>query len=215
MENLTCWVCGKPATAAMQKHSGIYGDYDTLKSKKIQKISKFRRCYCENCFEEYIKRISSDNEKYLRLKRERMIETALYKLEAAGTDMYEYKEAIDAVIEYNKNNPDKFDSSAEVIAAIELIKNHIRIKPQYKVDKYQVDFLLPDEKIVLEIDGEAHRLHRAKDSVRDEVIRYQLKGYQVIHIPAKDLYEKPNALIKGIDAVLDYRYNYDKNWIPK
>jgi very-short-patch-repair endonuclease len=74
---------------------------------------------------------------------------------------------------------------------------------------------LPDEKIVLEIDGEGHRLHRAKDSIRDEVIRYQLKGYQIVRIPASDLYQKPEALIDGITAVLDYRYNYYDKWIKK
>lgn len=212
---ITCWDCGKEATASMQKINSPYGEYEQLKSRRSKKIEVYRRCYCEECFEKRLRGLADNNEVYLRCKRERMLENALCRLESAGINMYEYKEAIDAVTEYNENNPDKFDSAAEVIAAIVLIKNHIRVKPQYKVDKYQVDFLLPDEKIVLEIDGEGHRLHRAKDSIRDEVIRYQLKGHQIVRIPASDLYQKPEALIDGITAVLDYRYNYYDKWIKK
>lgn len=204
---MKCWVCGAEATKCYRK-----GNPYAFVAKK--ELSKFQRCYCDECFDKVAKEMEEENAIFIKLKRKRMIETAIYKLESQSLVFEDYKEAIDAVVEYNEEHPDKFDSAGEVIAAIMLIKDHIKIKPQYKIDKYQVDFLLPEEKIVLEIDGDIHRVHRAKDSIRDEVIRHQLgEEWQIVRIPASELYQNAKKLVKAIDAVIDYRYDYASKWL--
>lgn len=212
MKKIKCWECGKEATKARGFRNPFEPCKDSQMSYKI--VNRFQRCYCEECFEKHNNKIAEENELWLRLKRERMFEVAIDKLERQGTiDFEEYEEAIKTVEEYNINNPDKFDSSSEIIAAIILIQNHVKIKPQYKIDKYQVDFLLPEEKIVLEIDGVQHRLHRAKDAIRDEVIKYALgKEWQIIRIPAEELEKNSKKLIDAMDAILDRRYNKAKAW---
>lgn len=200
-----CWDCGKPATKARMLINP-FSRYEEL-SKTKKEVNQFQRCYCEECFEKHNRKITEDNQEWLRLKRTRQFENAIDKLERQSIDFTEYEEAIKTVEEYNINHPDKFDSASEIIAAIILIHNHVHIKPQYKVDKYQVDFLLPEEKVVLEIDGVAHKLKTAKDAIRDDVIRYTLgKEWQVIRIPAEELNKNAKKLLKAIDAILDYRY---------
>lgn len=206
MKKIMCWDCGKPATKA-RLLLNPFGSYEDL-SKSKKEISGHQRCYCDECFEKHNRKIAEEHEEWLRLKRSRLFENAIDKLERQNIDFTEYKEAIKTVEEYNLTNPDKFDSASEIIAAIILIHNHIHIKPQYKIEKYQVDFLLPDDKVVLEIDGVTHKLKTAKDAVRDDFIRYTLgKEWQVVRIPAEELNKNATKLIKGIEAILDYRYS--------
>ena len=68
---------------------------------------------------------------------------ALCILEKQDLCIYDYKEAIDAVREFAEEQPDKFDSAYEMIAAIILVDNEIECKPQYKVGVYQCDFCIP------------------------------------------------------------------------
>lgn len=121
-------------------------------------------------------------------------------------NFYENKEAICVVKDKILEKPDNFDSSYEVVAAIILVSNRIYSKMQVKVGKYQVDFLLPDYKIVLEIDGDRHKTKKNRDNERDEKIKQILGiGWEVVRIPTELLDMKAENLVKGIESLLDYR----------
>ena len=143
---------------------------------------------------------------YIRLKKKSMFLRACYILEKQKTDMYEYKEAIDIVEEFIKENPDKVDSAYEVLAAIVLVHNKIHAKMQQKVGKYQVDFMLPELLTVLEIDGDRHKHRKKYDNNRDRKIK-ELLGphWEVVSIKTEYLDQNAKALPKAIGAVLDNR----------
>ena len=145
-------------------------------------------------------------EEYVRLKKEVMFENAIETLEGQSINIYDYKEAIDAVHDYIKDNPDKFDSSYEVIAAIVLIYNRVQCKPQAPVGRYRVDFMLPDEYVVLEIDGERHKNNKYRDSERDRAIKEELgEHWEIIRIDTDLLKTNAKELVKAIRKICEYR----------
>ena len=155
---MKCWVCGKTATTT--RPILIHGMWDT------PELSEKRRCYCDNCFKEVRAKEIEERKTYIRLKKREMLRKAITLLEEQNTNMYEYKDAIEVVSDFIEDNVDKFDSSYEVLTAIVLVHNRIYSKMQYKVGRYQVDFLLPDMMVVLEIDGERHKHKKQYDSER-------------------------------------------------
>lgn len=203
---MKCWVCGKEATRTrqqlkMKKYHGMLL-YDFVEVKP----SKYHRCYCEECMNEINALEQQEQEEYIRLKKRRMFLNACELLEKQHTNMYEYREAIDAVEEHIKENPDKYDSSYEVLAAIILIHERIHIKMQEKIGRYQVDFLLPEMLVVLEIDGDRHTHRKAYDSRRDKIIKQELgPHWEVIRINTDYLDQNAKALPKAIQGVLDHR----------
>ena len=149
----------------------------------------------------------------IKLKKREMFRKACDLLENQNTNMYEYREAIDVVHDFLEDNVDKFDSSYEVLTAIILVHNRIYSKMQYKVGRYQVDFLLPDLLVALEIDGERHKHKKEYDSVRDKAIKKQLgEHWEIIRIPTEHLDKNAKKIPEAINKVLEYRETNHINW---
>lgn len=209
-KNLECWICGGEAThkrnLAVPKY--LFGGY--LYSNPVPDESQ--RCYCKRCFDNTMAELREENKTYIRIKKKRMFERALDRMEHQKIPMYDYREAINTVEEYFAENLDKFDSSYEIMAAIVLIHNHIHIRPQYKIDRYQVDFLLDEDHIVLEIDGDRHKSHKKYDSGRDADIKRILgNDWEIIRISTECLDMNVTRLVTAIEAVLDNRYKLRAN----
>lgn len=206
---MKCWVCGKEATRTRKQF--VLHKFEHLRSWDVVEVkpSKYHRCYCEECMNEINALEQQEQKEYIRLKKRRMFLNACELLEKQHTDMYEYREAIDAVEEHIKENPDKYDSSYEVLAAIILIHERIRTKMQEKVGRYQVDFLLPELLVVLEIDGDRHTHRKTYDSQRDRAIKQELgPHWEVIRIKTDYLDQNAKALPKAIQKVLDNRLSH-------
>ena len=202
---MKCWICGKTATTT--RPVLIHGMWDT------PELSEKRRCYCDSCFKEVRTKEIEERKTYIRLKKREMFRKAITLLEEQNTNMYEYKDAIEVVSDFIEDNVDKFDSSYEVLTAIVLVHNRIYSKMQYKVGKYQVDFLLPDMFVVLEIDGERHRHKKDYDSVRDKEIKKTLGSHwEIIRIPTDRLDKDAKKIPEAIDKVLEYRETNHINW---
>ena len=203
-----CWICGNPATETRAV------DYNPIvKSFDVVPVSPYHRCYCKKCKEQVEEQERSDRELYIQLKKREMFIKACNMLEHQRTKMYEYKPAIDVVDDFIIEHPDKFDSSYEVLAAIVLVHNHIYSKMQYKIGRYQVDFLLPELLVVLEIDGERHRHKKTYDSARDIYIQGALgEGWDIIRIPTDYLDKDAKKLPEAIYKVIDYRQTGKVNW---
>lgn len=201
---MKCWECGNKATKTrnLSVPHRMYGEVIYPEAVPNSK----QRCYCDKCFVKHMKEVREEEALYIKLKKKRMYEAAVDKLEHQKISFIDYEEAIKAVGEYVLEYPDKFDSSYEMIAAIILIHNRISCKLQYKIGSYQVDFLLPELKVVLEIDGERHKYKKEYDNQRDECIKRQLgKEWNIIRIPTELLDKHADRLYDAIEKVLDYR----------
>lgn len=209
---MKCWECGKEATTTRQEfyRLGWIDNHSSWMRAEV-KPSKYHRCYCKECLDRVQEQERKELAEYIRLKKRRMFLKACDILENQHTDMYEYREAIDAVEEHITENPDKYDSSYEVVAAIVLIHERIYTKMQQKIGNYQVDFLLPELLVVLEIDGDRHKHRKAYDSKRDKEIKSRLgPHWEVVRINTEYLDQNAKALPKAIDGVLKHRYKTAK-----
>ena len=196
---MKCWICGKEATETRV----IHAKYGTVMNVPC---SEYVRCYCSECRKAVEEKEKNDREIYVKLKKREMFLKAVSKLEAQKTNMYEYKEAIEVVEDFLNQNIDRFDSSYEILAAIVLVQNRIYSKTQYKIGPYQVDFLLPDQKVVLEIDGERHKHRKSYDRNRDLYIEKELgTDWNILHIGTELLDMNAKKLPSAIDKAIKYR----------
>lgn len=205
MENYKCWICGGKATRTRVIHTDGRSYWE-------EKPNKYLRCYCDKCKEETEEKEKAERALYIKLKKKEMFIKACDILEKQNTLMYEYKEAIEVVQEKVETCPDKFDSSYEVLTAIVLVHNRIYSRMQYKIGKYQVDFLLPEVGVVLEIDGDRHKHRKEYDRKRDEFIKKELGyGWDIIRIKTDYLDMNASKIPKAINTVVEYR---ETNHIP-
>lgn len=193
-----CWICGSP---------DIVGHLTVKDGSFVEAQHQERwRCYCRDCKKKTETEYDALKEEYVRLKKEVMFENAIETLEGQSINIYDYREAIDAVHDYIKSNPDKFDSSYEVIAAIVLIQNKVQCKPQAAIGRYRVDFMLPDEYVILEIDGERHKNNKYRDSERDRAIKEELgEFWEIIRIDTELLKTNAKELVRAIRKICEYR----------
>lgn len=125
----------------------------------------------------------------------------------AGKKFKQYKKAIE-IVKKNLYNDHWFESTEEVMAAIELIKNNYKIKHQAKVGRYRVDFLIPEEKVVLEIDGSVYHTDKTKnkETIRDNLIKFNLgDDWEIIRVSDTDLNTNVTRLTKAIKTVKEER----------
>lgn len=214
---IKCWECGKIATKRLDCFTDNQIDELLTRVRDISEMDEVQpfwyRCYCKECAEKVKNRDNEEMQEYIRLKKRMMFKKALRILESQGTNMYEYREAIDVVEDHLENNPDKYDSSYEVLAAIVLVYNRIYVKMQYKIGRYQVDFLLPELLVVLEIDGERHKNRKLYDTKRDIYIQNALgEGWDIIRIKTDYLDMNAKKLPEAIEKVIDYRQEGKINW---
>ena len=193
-----CWICGSP---------DVVGRLTVKDGSFVEAQHQERwRCYCKECKKKTDAEYDALKEEYVRLKKEVMFENAIETLEGQSINIYDYREAIDAVHDYIRSNPDKFDSSYEVIAAIILIHNKVQCKPQAAVGRYRVDFMLPDEYVILEIDGERHKNNKYRDSERDRAIKEELgEFWEIIRIDTDLLKTNAKELVRAIRKICEYR----------
>lgn len=94
-----------------------------------------------------------------------------------------------------------YGSIPEAMVAIELIKLGYAIIPQQGIGRYKVDFALPNEKLIVEVDGGLY--HQDINPDRDNYIKLCLGlDWEIVHIPAewvsKDI-RRLNKVLKEVD----------------
>lgn len=181
---MECWKCGKG-----------------LKEGEYCPIGK--RVYCCDCQAEEIREAEEEETIYRSIRHKRMVRNAIQILEDQPFPLYDFKEAIQAVDEFLRENPGRLRSSHEVVAAIVLIGNGIRIKPNARVGKARVDFIIKDYRCILEIDGYLHARKAEEDATRD----YQLKKllgnkWETVRIPTKYIEQNAKMLVTAIEQML-------------
>lgn len=136
------------------------------------------------------------------------LKNAINRIEKVA-DISKYESAI-KIVERNLNKRGWFQSTEEIMVVLELLRWKIKVHHQVKIYSYSVDFVLPDFKVVLEIDGPMHRLNsvKEKESIRDELICLALgSDYEVIRINTENINLNVTKLLDGIKAIKKYRRN--------
>lgn len=211
MKKVICWNCGRSTTDYMSFNYDTCGSFQNDNWISIEKPNS--RKYCKECFEKIKAENEEEHKLFVKLKKKEMFRRACDTLEKQDTKMYDYQEAINAVEEVVNEKPDRFDSSYEVLAAIILVHNRIYSKMQYRIGRYQVDFLLPEIGVVLEIDGERHKYNKSHDTKRDDYIKQKLGyGWDIIRINTEYLDMKAERLVEAINKVIEYRETNHIAW---
>ena len=153
-----------------------------------------------NVFEKSEKKFAATEQK------ERKLERAVKRI-AKVTDIRRY----DAAIDYVRKNiccAGWFQSTEEIMTAMELYRRGVKFHHQVKVFDYYIDFVLDDMKVLLEIDGSIyHGKDRAsKEEKRDNVLQWRFGSeWQIIHISTDYINMNVTKLMAGIRAVLKKR----------
>lgn len=209
-----CWICGKPATKTITKEMlspyGGAGEYK-LDSELIAKGT--HRAYCEECFKRETEKLAERKRKYLVLKKQLMLERAIRSLERQEVPIYHYRELLLDFESLVEEEPERFDSSEEMLAMLILADHGISVKPQFKVGKYRIDFLIPELKVALEIDGDRHAGKGYEENRRDTLIRAVLgEEWEVVRIGTDYIDANAEKLIDAIKAVRDKKKELRKEY---
>lgn len=103
-----------------------------------------------------------------------------------------------------KTRADSYGSIPEVMVAIELIHLGYAIIPQQRIGRYKVDFAIPDDKLIVEVDGGLY--HSQADPDRDNYIKLCLGlDWEIVHIPAEWISKDIKRLSKVLNAANEKR----------
>lgn len=102
-----------------------------------------------------------------------------------------------------------FDSTEEIMVAIELLKNGIKTRHQVKFgNRYRADFVLLELKVVLEVDGVCFHNERTKqkEELRDSLILASLGAeWEVIRITDELINKNITKLLPAIKSIVSER----------
>lgn len=157
--------------------------------------------YCDYCRhtkhkkEKIILQEELDRLNQIKTPNEKRFAQAVEKIRNQVKNFEQYEKAINIA----KTRCERYGSIPEAMVAIELIRLGRSIIPQQKVDKYKVDFAIPKEKLIIEVDGTLYHQNIYK-SQREGTIQLALGfDWKIIHIPA-ELIEKD---IKKLEVILN------------
>lgn len=171
--------------------------------------SRKRSYVCDNC--KAIERGKSDVAALD--KKEAKFRTAVNRIESCVGNIDEYKNAI-AVVHRTLHRTGWYRSTEEIMAAIELLHHGIRTIHQQKIGKYHADFVLPDYKVLLEIDGKPYhnRDTLEREGLRDGTILLMMGvDWEIVRIDTANLNRDIRQLVPAIEAVLEHRRKERKN----
>ena len=138
--------------------------------------------------------------------KEKRLDSAIQKISKVAK-IENYQAGI-CWVKNNLNHPGWFQSSEEIMTALELIRKGVKAYHQVRVFDYSVDFVLPEMKVALEIDGSIYhdKSKKEKEELRDEIIAEKLgAGYEVIRINAECIDQNITKFVPAIKAVLKRR----------
>ena len=123
---------------------------------------------------------------------------------------------VNFAIERHKNNDENFGwqsrnkltlSYPEILARDKLKELKIYFIRELRINKYFIDFALPDLKIAIEIDGQQHKLKERKKSDIKKDAFLNSRGWKVIRIkfPEENIKESINKIFEDIKIKMEDR----------
>lgn len=197
--------------------NGVYTNYMVEchkcgKEMKVISYSSRTRYTCDDC-KNKIKQIEDE---YRALKKQRQFENAvsiLYKqVKRNKENQRHYKDAV-AAVEQKIKAGCKFDSKEEILVAIILEKSNIKYSEQVKIGRYRIDFVIPDKKIVLEVDGRCYHgsVKGQADNEKDVLIQLLFgKEWKIVRISDDVINRNILYLDEFLYEMSSDKYLYDK-----
>lgn len=184
-----CAVCGRPV------HTRSYNTDKAYKCKLCRSdVAKIRNAM--------VKAVKEAHERMLAREAGTDYEH-LHRFEKGAEKFGDsYAEDIEAA----RSVASRFDSIPEVIACISLLHIGARVIAHQRVGDFTVDFCLPDEKVVIEIDGSLYHTDETKEFMRDYALKNMLgNGWVVRHIPADAVAKKHVVFERSMRKMLNAR----------
>lgn len=179
---IPCEMCGKIIKKSRYSHSRTYlCDYCKGVIKKKKKV---------------VEELKDQGVLEVKTKKETSFDRAVELLKEQVADIKDYNKAIETA----KTRVERYGSIPEILVAIELLKNHYKIIPQQKIGNKIADFVIPKEKLVIEVDGKIFHNNSEKEAKKDLYYNEQL-GFDwiVIHVPADEIRKDVTYLKEFID----------------
>ena len=157
--------------------------------------------YCKKAQTAKQKVIFEDAYANIRSPKEQQFDKAvdLLRTKCKGFDL-------DRHIEVAEKRCESYGSVPEAMTAIMLLYYGYQIIPQQKVGSIRVDFCLPKQKIVIEVDGSIYHSNKEKEQQRDIQIQATLGfEWEVIHLPAELVKQNPKKINSAIKSILQHR----------
>jgi very-short-patch-repair endonuclease len=129
----------------------------------------------------------------------------------------QYAKTLDIVGE-NLYRDGWFQSSDEILVALGLIRKGLKIRHQVKMGRWKVDFIIPDLKVVLEVDGilfhpkEIKKKERARDAA---IIAHLEPEWELIRITDQILEKNIQKLVSAIKKIKAERQRLRKSFDGK
>jgi len=166
-----------------------------------------RKYTCQECkLEKKLADKQLKNEDMLPVKQKKL-EIAIKRIRKIA-DIEKYDHAI-KVVESKLETHGWFDSTEEIMVALELIRKKIKARHQVKMGtRYRADFVLPEMKIVLEVDGKIfHAGERKKrERLRDDLILLALgPEWEVVRITDDLINQDITKLLPAINKLVAKR----------
>lgn len=138
---------------------------------------------------------------YLKVRKEERFERAVERIEKMVEITQDYKVAINRANKY-LHKKGWFQSTEEIMVAIELLKNKVKTIHQQKINRYTVDFVLPDKKIILEVDGDIFHSDLEREGKRDANILFAMGlDWYVVRIPTAKVNKDITKLMEEIEKI--------------
>lgn len=139
------------------------------------------------------KRMLSETVLKLQTPKEKQFDNAVESIRKQVNNFDAYKKPI----ELARTKAELYGSIPETMVAVELLKLGYHIVPQQKIGKYRVDFAIPKDKLVIEVDGYVYHRDNYKGE-REAIIQLSLGlDWKIIHIPAERI-RKDIAKLKQV-----------------
>lgn len=176
-----CHICGSPAKSMVYVRGAKYT--------------------CELCRRKIIQVKCHLSENTSVMEKEKRLKKALGRISKVA-DLKHYEEAV-AKVRKGFNIENYYQSTEEIMAALELLRRGYAIYHQKQIADFRVDFIIPELSVVLEVDGEPfHSVNKAKSDMRDYLIESILGGgYSVVHIPTRYINKDVTKLVYAIKKI--------------
>ena len=148
--------------------------------------------YCKHAVKRKIEHAKYTDILQEQSKAEIRFEKAVAEIKSQVRKFKEYEKPI----EIARKRLEKYGSIPEAMVAIELIRLKYSIIPQQKVGKYRVDFAIPKEKYIVEVDGSIY--HQKMTSREAEIQLMFGLDWKIIHVPA----ERIRGNIRKLEKVI-------------
>lgn len=180
-----CHICGGSAESTSYSHNKKYT--------------------CRKCREILVQIAKEEKLSGKMEEKVKKLRWAINRIEKVA-DISLYERAI-GIVKNKIDRPGWFQSTEEIMTALELLKKGYKIHHQVPILGYKVDFLIPDLKVVLEVDGDIFHQHKkATDAERDALIRSKMgDDWNVVRIKTSLINKNITRLVPAIKAVVNYR----------